>query len=152
MKLGTPLGENMLAKGLLLMAAPPWYVLLDFAACGVMIMGSSGSNESRGSSSSEELLESSDPSMLMLPTELEGAVLPPWLQALCKLMLGKSIIIELERGFFKGILMPFCVIVGEESGDDWSGRVEWWRWVQALENSAPRERRGSSDAGEAYVL
>lgn len=67
-------------------------------------------------------------------------------------MLGKSIIIELARGFLEGILIPFCVIVGEESGDDLSGSVEWWRLVQALENSAPRERRGSSDAGEAYVL
>ena len=72
MKLGTPLGENMFAKGLLLMGA-----LLVFTACGVMIMGSSVSSGSSGSSSSEELLESSDPSMLMLPTELEGAVLPP---------------------------------------------------------------------------
>ena len=116
-------------------------------------MGSSVSSGSIGSISSEELLESSDPSMLMLPTELEGAVLPPLLQAPCTLMLGDSpIIMELARGLLEGILIPFCVIVGEESGDDWSGSVEWWRLVQALENSAPRERRGSSDAGEAYVL
>jgi hypothetical protein len=76
MKLGTPLGENMFAKGLWLMGAPPAKTLFVFAACGVMIMGSSVSSGSSGSSSSEELLESSDPSMLMLPTELEGAVLP----------------------------------------------------------------------------
>lgn len=88
----------------------------------------------------------------MLPTELEGAVLPPLLQAPCELIFGESIIIELARGFLEGILIPFCVIVGEESGDDWSGNVEWWRLVQALENSAPRERRGNSDPGEAYVL
>ena len=66
--------------------------------------------------------------------------------------LGDSIIIEFARGLLVGILIPFCVMVGEESGEDWSGSVEWWRLVQALENSAPRERRGSSDAGEAYVL
>lgn len=59
---------------------------------------------------------------------------------------------ELDRGFLCGILIPFCVIVGDESGEDWSGRVEWCRLVQARENSAPRERRGSSDAGEAYVF
>lgn len=63
--------------------------------------------------------------MLMLPTELEGAVLSPWLHPLpCMLTLGDSISIELERGFRGGILMPFCVMVGEESGDDWSGSVE----------------------------
>jgi hypothetical protein len=61
-------------------------------------------------------------------------------------------IMEFARGLLEGILIPFCVIVGEESGEDWSGSVEWWRLVQALENSAPRERRGNSDAGEAYVL
>lgn len=150
MKLGTPLGENMFAKGLLLTAATPPKTLFVFAACGVMIMGSSVSSGSIGSRSSEELLESSEPNMLMLPTELEGAVLPPLLQAP---ILGESpMIIEFARGFLVGILIPFCVIVGEESGEDWSGSVEWWRLVQALENSAPRERRGSSDAGEAYVL
>lgn len=70
------------------------------------------------------------------------------------LTLGDSSNMELERGFPCGILIPFCVIVGDESGDDASGRVEWWRLVHARENSAPRERRGSSDAGDpdAYVL
>jgi hypothetical protein len=32
---------------------------------------------------------------------------------------------ELARGFLEGIIMPFWVMVGEESGDDWSARVEW---------------------------
>lgn len=46
------------------------------------------------------------------------------------------------------------MIVGEESGEDAFGSVEWWRLVHALENSAPRERRGRSDAGDAdaYVF
>ena len=38
--------------------------------------------------------------------------------------LGEFINIEFERGFREGILMLFCVIVGEESGEDCSGRVE----------------------------
>jgi hypothetical protein len=46
-------------------------------ACGVPNMGSSLSSGSSGSTSSDELLDSSDPSMFMLPTELEAAVLSP---------------------------------------------------------------------------
>jgi hypothetical protein len=83
-----------------------------------MIMGSSLSSGSNGSTSSDELLESSDPSILMLPTELDAAVLSPWLQPPCILTFGESISIEFERGFLGGILMPFCVMVGEESGED----------------------------------
>lgn len=30
--------------------------------------------------------------------------------------------------------------------------VEWWRFVHALEKSKPRDRRGSNDAGEPYVV
>lgn len=123
-------------------------------ACGVMIMGSSLSSWSRASASSDELFESSEPSMFMLPTELEAPVLSPWLQPPCMFTLGDSSNMEFERGFRGGILIPFCVMVGEESGEDASGRVEWWRLVHALENSAPRERRGRSDAGDAdaYVF
>lgn len=87
----------------------------------------------------------------MLPTELEAAVLSPFPHIAC-MRLGLSITMELPRGFREGIIMPFCVIVGDESGDDWSASVEWWRLVQALENSAPRERRGRSEAGDAYVF
>jgi hypothetical protein len=154
-KLGTPPGEKRLANGLF-PAFAPGNRLLVLLACGVIIIGSSVSSGSIWSSSSDELLESSDPSMLMLPTELDAAVLSPlpFPQALCMLMLGESRIIELARGLPAGIFIPFCVIVGDESGDDWSGSVEWWRCVQARENSAPRERRGSSEAGgaDAYVF
>lgn len=112
----------MFAKGLLLTFTAPPNTLFVFAAWGVMIMGSSVSSGSIGSSSSEELLESSEPIMLMLPTELEGAVLPPLLQAP---ILGESpMIMEFARGRREGIFIPFWVIVGEESGDDWSGSVE----------------------------
>lgn len=90
--------------------------------------------------------------MLMLPMELEAAVLSPLPHALCMFTFGEFMSIEFDRGLRDGILMPFCVIVGDESGDDCSGSVEWWRCVHALENSAPRDRRGSNEAGDAYVL
>jgi hypothetical protein len=119
-----------------------------------MIMGSSWSSGSNGSHSSELDEDDSDASMLMLPTELDAAVRSPIPVAghvECMPMLGESTLmeLELERPLRDGIIMPFCVIVGEESGDDWSARVEWCRCVQARENSAPRERRGSEGAGVA---
>jgi hypothetical protein len=154
MKLGSPpaTGENRFVAQLpVLPGMLPGNARLIFA-CGVPIMGSSLSSGSSGSTSSEELLDSSDPSILMLPTELDAAVLsllhPP-----CICTFGEFIIIEFVR-FREGILIPFCVIVGDESGDDCSGTVEWCKWVQALENSAPLLRRGRSEAGDAvaYVL
>lgn len=117
-KLGCcPLGENRLDQMLLFPADSPVNKVLVFA-CGVMIMGSSLSSGSKGSISSDELLESSDPSMLMLPTELEAAVLSPLPHPPCMFTFGESSNIEFERGFLGGILIPFCVIVGEESGED----------------------------------
>jgi hypothetical protein len=152
MKVGTCPGENIFdhMPGLLPTGGPPNGVF--FTACGVINMGSSLSSGSMGSPSSDSLLESSDPSMLMLPTELDAAVVLSPCPHACRPMLGESSTIEFPRGLRDGIIMPFCVIVGDESGDDWSARVEWWRWVQALENSAPRDRRGRSEAAEAYVL
>lgn len=47
--------------------------------------------------------------------------------------------------------MPRPPIVGEESGDS-AMVVEWWRLVHALEKSKPRDLRGSTDAGEPYVV
>lgn len=64
-------------------------------------------------------------------------------------MFGESRIIELARGLLEGIIMPFCVIVGDESGEDWSASVEWCKLVHALENSAPLDRRGRREAGDA---
>lgn len=119
-----------------------------FTACGVISMGSSCSSGSMGSPSSDELLESSEPSILILPTELEAAVLSPF-PHMCMPALAESRIIELPRGLREGIIIPFCVIVGEESGEEASASVEWCRLVQALENSAPRERRGKRELGEA---
>lgn len=116
-KLGCPLGENRLGQIPLFPAPSPGNKMFVFA-CGVMIMGSSLSSGSKGSISPEELLESSDPSMLMLPTELEAAVLSPLFHPPCMFTFGESSNIEFDRGFLGGILIPFCVIVGDESGDD----------------------------------
>jgi hypothetical protein len=123
-------------------------------AWGVMSMGSSTSSGSIGSPSSEELEESSEPSMFIEPTELEAAVLSPLPlpHVECVLTFGLSRIMLFALCLLEGIIMPFCVIVGEESGDDWSASVEWWRFVQALEYSAPLDRRGKREAGEAYVF
>ena len=40
-------------------------------------------------------------------------------------------------------------MVGEESGEAWSARVEWCRLVAAREKSMPRDRRGKMLVGEA---
>ena len=61
---------------------------------------------------------------------------------------GESSTIELERAE-RALRWP---AVGDESGDGWSARIEWCRLVHARENSAPRDRRGSRDAGDAYGL
>jgi len=150
---GMPPGENMFDHvPVLLLAECPPKGMLCFVVCGVMSIGSSLSSGSIGSPSSDSLLESSVPSMFMLPTELDAAVLSPFPHAPCMFTLGESIAIEFPRGFLDGIIMPFCVIVGEESGEDCSASVEWWRFVHALENSAPRDLRGRREAGEAYVF
>jgi hypothetical protein len=142
--------------------APPNGVSRLFIAWGVMSMGSSTSSGSIGSPSSEELDESSEPSMFIEPTELEAAVLSPLPLPLplpfplphveCVLTFGLSRIMLFALCLLEGIIMPFCVIVGDESGDDWSASVEWWRFVQAREYSAPLDRRGNREAGEAYVF
>ena len=58
----------------------------------------------------------------------------------------------LNRFFLGGIIIPPRVpTVGDESGDD-SARVEWCRFVAALEKpSIPLDRRGRTDEGEGYV-
>lgn len=43
-------------------------------------------------------------------------------------------------------------MMGDESGDDCSASVEWCRFVHDLEKSRPRDRRGSTEAGVAYVI
>ena len=53
-----------------------------------------------------------------------------------------------KRPFRDGIVTPREPMIGEESGEDCSARVEWCRFVQALEKSNPRDRRGRTE-GEA---
>lgn len=114
---------------------------------GVDILTSSGSScRIRLSSSSELLLEASDVKAFVeaidlgmngrSKTKLVGHV-PPML------ILGSSCIDRCIEDRRDGIMMPFCVMVGEESGEDWSTSVEWWRLVQAREKSSPLEWRGS---------
>jgi hypothetical protein len=129
---GAPPGEKRFEVQMLLGLGadiPPNDVppgLLDLRTWGVISIGSSLSSGSMGSSS-ELLLEDSEPSMLQLPTELEAAVLSPLpaaAHAEVACMFGESITSDMERRFRDGIIMPFWVIVGDESGEDCSARVE----------------------------
>jgi hypothetical protein len=108
MKFGSPpaMGENrFVAQPPLLPGMLPGNARLVFA-CGVPIMGSSLSSGSSGSISSEELLDSSDPSMLMLPIELDAAVLSPLFHP-CMFTFGDCISMEFVRERREGILIPF---------------------------------------------
>jgi hypothetical protein len=123
-KLGAPAGEKMEAQP---PGCPPGVGAVNgfvfFIACGVISIGSSLSSGSIASPSSELLLESAS-SMFTLPNELEGAVRSPLLMPHIPCpTLGESMSMELARVFL-GIIMPFCVIVGDESGDGWSASVE----------------------------
>jgi hypothetical protein len=42
-------------------------------------------------------------------------------------------------------------MVGDESGEDFSAKVEWWRFVAAREKSRPRDLLGRTLEGEPYV-
>lgn len=93
--------------------------------------------------------------MLTLPTELDTADRSLRLTLICGQFapgtrLGESSIMELTDALREGMPIPFWVMMGEESGDDCSARVEWWRLVHAREKSRPREWRGSDVWGEAY--
>lgn len=120
------------------------------AAWGVEIMMSSTSSGSIGSGPSESL--SSESIILMLLTEPEMTERSPFpcecdqpLLPIC----GESSTMELwpkpERA---GIGIAFCVMVGDESGDEASASVEWCRFVHALAKSNPLECLGRTEAGE----
>ena len=73
-------------------------------------MGSSLSSGSIGSPSSELLLEDSEPSILMLPSELDAAVrspLPNADQIELEFRFGESKTSELDLPFLGGIIIPF---------------------------------------------
>lgn len=88
-------------------------------------MGSSCSSGSPESSTSELLLSESEPNMLMLPTLLDIAIFSPVFdQAFPLWKTFTSDMKELVLLLRCGIAIAFCVIVGEESGDDCSASVE----------------------------
>lgn len=92
-----------------------------------MTIGSSLSSGSIGSSSSESVSDDSEPSMFMLPSELDTTLLSVWCmpgQRVWSLLCGESRAKEVRLLRRWGIIMPFWVIVGEESGEDCSARVE----------------------------
>lgn len=88
------------------------------------MMTSSLSSWSMGSISSSLLLLDSLPNIFTLPSELDTTLRsePGTCDQGPK---GEgSIFMAFIDIFLGGIIMPFCVIVGDESGDD-SARVEW---------------------------
>lgn len=58
---------------------------------------------------------------------------------------------ELIEPLRDGIAMLFCVMIGDESGDD-SATVEWCKFVHAREKSRPLECLGIDVAGEPYEV
>jgi len=123
----------------------PWFLF----TCGVVRMESSISSASIGSSSSELLPDDSDPSILTLPRELE-TVIRSWLPRVDHKELELPAISTLPKFPLRrcGMFIARPVIVGEESGEDCSARVEWWRLVAAREKSIPRDRLGITLDGD----
>jgi hypothetical protein len=107
--------------------------ILGVASIGSCSSGSMGSR-------SPSLLESSDPNMFMPPTEFGPLLLSPPKR-------GESMSMEFMDCLREPIMARWAS-AGDESGDDWSARVEWWRLVTAREKSMPRECRGSTLAGD----
>ncbi len=90
----------------------------------------------------EPLLDASEVKALVDPTDLGRKSRSPFQfmgHPPIEFGLGDSIIMDTLDPLRDGILKLFCVIVGEESGEDWSGRVEWWRFVHARAKSKPLE-------------
>lgn len=95
--------------------------------CGVDIIGSSVMVSCIKLSSSEPLLEVSDIRTAFDPTDLGRKVLsafmlPPHVQP--DPSLGESSIIECDEVLLDDCINVFCVMVGEDSGEDCSGIVE----------------------------
>lgn len=100
-------------------------------------------------SSSSELEELSEATTFPLPTELE-MFMRSWFPIMdhrefdCSNPKSPT----LRPGMFMALPLP-PPMVGEESGEDCSARVEWCRLVAALEKSRPRDRRGRMFVGDA---
>ena len=97
--------------------------------------------------------------MAELPTELDNPPLSPFVrvvQSELGMFRGDSGTLDASGGvnqpFRPGIFTPRRPpTVGDDSGEDCSARMEWCKFVAAREKSSPRERRGSTDAGEGYA-
>lgn len=72
----------------------------------------------------------------------------PLFQLHPELIRGESKAIDCDDVRLEARLL--CVIVGDDSGEGCSARVEWCRCVAALEKSIPRECLGSTVLGEPY--
>jgi hypothetical protein len=98
-------------------------------------------------SSSSLLLDPSE-NIFILPSELDIALLSlnPFPVHDSR---GGSTDMALMDCLRCGIIIARCVIIGDESGDDCSASVEWWRFVQALEKSIPLECLGRTFPGDA---
>lgn len=119
-------------------------------------MESSISSASIISSSSELLPEESEHIIFMLPNELDTVIRSAFAIVdhnefeFMPLLVSKFE--EKCKPFLRfGIFMARPPMVGEESGDDCSASVEWWRFVAALEKSKPRDLLGRTDVGDPYI-
>lgn len=105
-------------------------------------------------SSPSELEDESEPPgmwLVVLPTELDMCILS-WLP----IMDHRDVVVSAgpkspwRRAPPPGMFMaPRPPMVGDESGEDCSARVEWWRLVAAREKSRPRDLRGRALDGDA---
>lgn len=118
-------------------------------------MIASMSSASIRSSSPEPLSDESEPSILILPSEPDTftrSEVPMDDHKEFPLPLGEPVPpARCEPFLLPGIFIALPANVGEASGEEGSARVEWWRFVAALEKSKPRDRLGKILAGDPYV-
>jgi hypothetical protein len=98
-------------------------------------------------SSSSELVEESETILAALPSELE-IWKRSWLPIIDQSELDVCSGAPKSPGLRVGMFMARPPTVGDESGEDCSAMVVWWRLVAAREKSRPLERRGRMLVGE----
>lgn len=118
--------------------------------CGVVTISSPSSRLLQLSSSEELLSEASLVIAVVDPIErgLNFSLLDPTLKPCIRLGRGDSHMFETVEDLLEGILIALWVKIGEESGVDLSGSVEWCILVRALAKSMPLECRGSTVVGD----
>ena len=119
---------------------------VDLVAWGVVRMASSMSSSMR--SSSPELEEESEQRCILLPREPDRCD-RSWVPITDHSELEECSVPPQSPVRPPGMFIALLPIVGEESGEAWSARVEWWRLVAAREKSRPRDLRGRMLVGEA---